>query len=56
MTVYEEKIHAKIASVQDKTTRTLLGICEANRKYPLDCLNDSGLEKLVDYILSLEAR
>jgi hypothetical protein len=54
MTPAEEKIHAKIARIKDKDIRTIMGICHASKKYPLDCIVDGGLDLLVDYILGLE--
>jgi hypothetical protein len=54
MSIADDKLAAMIAQVKNRDIRTVLGLSEKHRKYPLDCVNDGGLELLVKYILALE--
>lgn len=54
MTVYEQKISEMIAKIRNENVRSMMKTSQEHRKYPLDCINDGGLEILVKYILELE--
>jgi hypothetical protein len=55
MTVYEQKLQDLIRQISDKDVRAMMQICVTNKKLPQDCLVDGALEKLITYILVLEA-